>query len=84
MELISTGGYLASSTQVYAMFQTFEVASAGVSVRVLVLDESLKGLGQKPRHGSLSLYSDQLDLEQGVFGKRQSNVLSFHYYLHVE
>jgi hypothetical protein len=84
MELISADGYMTSSTQIHATFQPFEVAQAGVSIGILALNESLKGLGQQTRNGSLSLYSDQLDLEQGVFGKRQSNVLSFHYYLHVE
>ena len=63
MELISTDAYVTSSTQVHTTFQTFEMASAGVSIGILVLDESFKGLGQQPRDGSLSLYSDQLDLK---------------------
>ena len=47
MEFIPTDGYLASSAQIRATFQRFQVASAGVSVGILALNESLKGLGQQ-------------------------------------
>jgi hypothetical protein len=62
MEFISVDGYMASSTQIRASFQPFQMAAAGVTVGILLLDKSLKGMGQQPRDRSLSLHSDQLDL----------------------
>jgi len=46
MEFISADGNVASRAQIDAVFQPFQMPPAGASVRILVLDEFLKALGQ--------------------------------------
>ena len=60
MEFISTNRYVPPRAQVRAVAQPFQMAPARVSISVLLLNESLQGLGQQPRNRGLPPYCDQL------------------------
>jgi len=83
MKLISLTQDLATSTQVDALFKPLQMALSRVSTGVFLLNQHFKRLGQQPRDRSLALYCEQLDLEQDFFGNRESDVLCFHCFLHV-